>query len=126
MNQEEKPQTKSSQSKRNREAWKFSYIYGTIFDDLKPPYDNNKTTVSQLTIENNDQVKSHFAQLHVTKIFWSFCKGLLPKLFFIGMPRCAKVRQGAPRCAKVRFWRFLEFNTMKINFWGKFDNFVSL
>ena len=69
-----------------------------------------------VTIENNDQVQPHFAQLHVTQNFWSYCKGLMPKLFFICMPRCAK----------VRFWRFLDFYTMKINLWSKFDNFASL
>ena len=61
--------------------------------------------VMYCTIENNDQVKPHFAQMHVTKKFWSCCKVLMPKLFLICMPRCAK----------ERFWRFLDFYTMKIN-----------
>ena len=69
-----------------------------------------------ITIENNDKVQPHFAQVHVTEFFLSYCKYLMPKLFF----KCMS------RCAKVRFWRFLDFYIMKINLWSKFDNSASL
>ena len=65
---------------------------------------------SHLTIENNDQVQPHFGQLHVTQNFEPIVKVkggkvLMPKLFFICIPRCAK----------ARFRRFLDFYIMKMN-----------
>ena len=55
------------------------------------------------TIENNDQVQPHFAQLHVTQKFWSICNGFMHKTIF---HMHAKVRQSAPRCAFGDFWTF--------------------
>ena len=56
------------------------------------------------TIENNDRIQPHFAQLHVTNFCLSYCIGLRSKLFFICIPRCAK----------ARFWKFPDFYIMKI------------
>ena len=66
-------------------------------------------------LENDDQVQPHFAQLHVTKKCWSYCKVLIPKLGIFYMQ------------VKVRLGALMEFfYTMKINLWSKFDNFASL
>ena len=68
-----------------------------FFDKLaKKKYFLSRKSHWDCTIENNDQVQPLFAQLHVTQKFWAYCKGLMTKLSFICMPRCAK----------VRFWRF--------------------
>ena len=44
------------------------------------------------TIENNDQFQPHFAQLHVTQIFYPIVKVSCPNYFSYAC-------QGAPRCA---------------------------
>ena len=65
---------------------------------------------NQSTIENNDQVQPHFAQLHVTKNFW-----YAQTIFYMH----AKVHKGA-------IWRFLYLNNLKIKLFSKYDKFASL
>ena len=58
----------------------------TISDVL---YCQKKHTVCARALQKIDRIQPHFAQLHVTQFCLSYCIGLMPKLFFICMPRCA-------------------------------------
>ena len=66
---------------------------------------------------NNDQAQSHFAKLHITKKFWSYCLQRSSAQTISDMD--VKVRQGAI----LEIFGLIHHEN---RLWSKLDNFVSL